>query len=200
MKNNQLFNSTFLFFSVIVLALIFSAVTHKTKGYRVANKEVLHTLQSAYLMSYYDFSLVTSDTATGYTLIDLRSPEDFAKNNLKKSVNIPFEKIFDKESLETLKDIEGTKLLTGNRQNEPSLAYLYLTSLGLTDLKVLPGSFDVVYKHIINTTNPSYFFYNEEKAQWDFPRQMGSENAKNTGPAPALPQQTEIKTPVKGGC
>lgn len=200
MKNNQLFNSTFLFFIVIILALIFSAVTHKVKGYKAANKEVLHTLQSPYLMSYYDFSAFYNDTTAGYTLIDMRTAEAFAKNGLKTAKNIPFEKIFEKESLEILKDMEGTKLLIGSRQNQSSLAYLYLTSSGLTDIRILPGNYDLLYNHILTSPKPSYFFYNEEKAQWDFPRQMGGENAKSTGPAPVLPQQTEIKTPVKGGC
>ncbi len=200
MKNNQLFNSTFLFFTVIILALIFSAITHKVKGYKVANKEVLHTLQSPYVMSYNEFSALYNDTTAGYTLIDLRNPETFAKNSLKTATNIPFKKIFDKESLEILKDIEGTKLLIGSRQNESSLAYLYLTSAGLTDIRILPGNYDLLYNHIIATPKPSYFFYNEEKAQWDFPRQMGGEAARSTGPAPALPQQTEVKVPVKGGC
>ncbi|OQA01061.1 MAG: Rhodanese-like domain protein [Bacteroidetes bacterium ADurb.Bin408] len=200
MKNNQLFNSTLIFFLFIIFALLFSAITHKVKGYSVANKEVLNTLQGPYTLSYYDFYLLYKDTANDFTIVDLRTPEAFSKENLKKSVNIPFEKLFDKESLSKLKDLKESKLLVGNHQNETSLAYLYLTSAGLTDIKVLPGSFDILYNNIVKATNPSYFFYNEEKAQWDFPRQMGGENAKSTGPAPALPQQVEMKTPVKGGC
>lgn len=201
MKNNQLFNGALLFFLLIIGALIFSAVTHKVKGYKTGNRDLLQqVVETEFVMNYGAFDALYNDSSASFTIVDLRPVNKFTEPTLRNAVNIPFDSIVIDSYVDKIKEIEGPKYLIAAEQTQAALAYLIWRSVGVNDISVIPGSFDVLWQHIILDKNTAYYYYNEEKARWDFPRQMGGQAATKTTATPVLPQQTTVKTAVKGGC
>lgn len=201
MKQNQLFNGTLIFFLLIIGALVFARITHSTKGYKTGNRDLLQELSANdYIMPYGSFSALYNDSAAVFTIADLRSPDAFAKGSLRHAINVPFEAITSEENLDLLKETAGLKLIVGAGQSDAVMAYLMWRSLGVKDIMVLPGSFDVLNEHIVKNPNPAYFYYSEDKAAWDYARQMGGQSSSKITAQPSLPQQTTVKTAVKGGC
>jgi len=200
MKNNQLFNGTLIFFVFIIGALLFSGITHKAKGYAKSNEDVMKEIQEEEIsISLYDFLMLMADSSASFQLIDLRDETKYALSHFDNAINIPLTKITENSALKQLNNNQ-LKILYSNYQNEAALACLMLSSLGIENIKIVPGSFDIVNSKIINTPEPSYYFYNDVKAQWDYNRQMGGTSVKATQAPPVIPQQIDMKPPVKGGC
>jgi len=201
MKNNQLLNGSLIFFLFIICALIFSKITHKVKGYGASNTSVLMDInQKKYLMNYLELSEVLSKENKGFLFIDLRIPETFKIQHLKDAVNIPFSKLFEKENINEIHRSNKIKVVYADSQDKSALALLMLKSLGVDNVRMLPGNYDIMYNNVISKTNPSYYFYSDEKAGWDYKRQMGGVTAKAEQNSAKIPQQIEIKPAVKGGC
>ena len=201
MKNNQLRNGSLIFFLIIIGSLIFSAITHKIKGYKENNLTILKQVKDKdLLMSYLELTEVLSKGKEDFLFIDLRTPEFFNKGHIKNAVNIPFDKLNVKDNIKLIRNHKSKKVVYADSQNKSALALLMLRSSGIDSIRLLPGSYDVINNNIITKTNPSFYFYNDEKARWDYKRQMGGSTAKAEQSAAKIPQQMEIKTPVKGGC
>ena len=197
MKNNQLFNGSLIFFAFIIGSLIFSAMTHKTKGYKENNKQILSEMnENGYLMQYLEFSERLSEGKNDIMFVDLRDSLSFKNGHIKTAVNMPFERFSQKGKIKILRNEEKEKVLYSDSQSESALAVLFFKSVGVENIRYLPGNFDEIYNNIIVQPNPSYFFFNDEKARWDYKKQMGGSASKSAANMPQL----EIKTKVKGGC
>ncbi len=200
MRNNQLFNGALIFFLFITGALIFSNINHRIKSYKRSNYDVFLAMQKNKTeLNYADFVNIISLDTKEYLIIDLRNNNLYDTLHLEGAINIPFEILLDKENISFFKKNKELKILYADTENKSALACMMLLSSGIENIKYLPGHFNIIYKKLIKENNPSFYFYNDDKAKWDYKRQMGGVKPQDEQ-TPAIPQQIEIKPAVKGGC
>ncbi len=136
--------------------------------------------------------------------VDLRDPELFARGHIAGAINIPRDELFDKTHRKAFKD-PVTKVLYSGEEKQTIHAALMLFGEGHTNIRVLPGSYDLIETHILTEApDPAYFFYRDDKARFDYPRFMGSgskpADAKTEQPVPSIPQIRTEAISVQGGC
>ncbi len=89
-----------------------------------------------------------------YTLIDIRTENEFNSGNIKTSENIPLNNLLKKETLEELEEIQKTLILYSNGTSHASQAWLILNSVGL-DSYILEGGMNYWNKVILNPNPPT---------------------------------------------
>lgn len=172
-------------------------MTHKSKGYKENNRQILSEMEgNAYMMQYLELSEHLKEGKNDIVFVDLRDSVSYKNGHIKSAVNMPFEMFSQKGKIKILRNEEKEKVLYSDSQSEAALALLFFKSVGVENIRYLPGNFDVIYNNIIVQANPSYFFYNDEKAKWDYKKQMGGATSKSAANMP----QSEVKVKVKGGC
>jgi len=200
MRNNQLFNGSLIFFLFLMGALIFSNINHRIKAYKKSNYDVLFEMQSnSTVMDYAAFINLLAQEEKNYKLIDLRNSMLYDTLHLEGALNMPFEMLLEKENLSFFKKNKDLKIIYADTESKSALVCMMLLSSGVENIKYLPGNFDIIYNNVVVKDNPSFYTYSDDKAKWDYKRQMGGNNTEKEN-SPSIPQQIEIKPTVKGGC
>ncbi|MDD3875088.1 MAG: rhodanese-like domain-containing protein [Bacteroidales bacterium] len=199
MKNNQLFNSSLIFFAIIFGALIFSIVTNKIKGYKINNHDALSQIKDIDDLSLNYLQLqIALNEENGLTFVDLRNTDKFQSGHLNNAVNIPLSNLIDKKNLNFFK--KNNVILYSDTENESALALLLLKSLGISNIKYLTGSYEIFSE---NQNNSAYNFYSDEKAKWNYSALMGQNQGASESQEvheASIPQPSEISKAAKGGC
>jgi hypothetical protein len=160
---------TLVFFLVLLAAISFSLLT--TKGYRLANETVLQqTVHENYMVDYSTLNkwLNTSFPAD-MVVIDLRSGTQFMESNFRGSKNIPSNELFKTRNRRVLSG-NKTKLLVADKESKAHIVRMMLLSKGYTNILVLAGDYQTASQHTADSFDPSFAFYRDEKAKWDYTR------------------------------
>jgi len=96
--------------------------------------------------------------------------------------------------LNQLEKQKGGILLYADSQNEAAVSMLMLNSLGIDNVKILAGSYEVFNKYLVEDNNPKYYFYNEEKVNWSY------SNFINTPEPEKKPDLEPMMIRAQGGC
>ncbi len=170
--NNQILNtSSTLFFSVIMLAVIFSLLT--TKKYGQSNRQVAEQSTEYPSMSYIDLYhiLMNEGMADNVVLIDLRSAEAFEKGHLPNAVNIPSEELLNRQYRKVLRTKKNLLLYAGS-EHIAVAAQTILLAKGMDNVQAVPGNYQSITKYLLDGFDPSRAYYHEDKARWDHQRFM----------------------------
>jgi rhodanese-related sulfurtransferase len=91
---------------------------------------------------YFPVSRITDirNLAEQYQLVDLRTPGEFMNYHLQGAINIPFDRILDKENERIFRN-DITKILYDNSQPTANAAWMVLTQFGYENIVVLNGGF-----------------------------------------------------------
>jgi rhodanese-related sulfurtransferase len=193
----KLNNSALLFFFVIVFALVFQWIT--AKSYKTNKKDVLSEIvaESA-VMTFAEFhGIIESEKMGDYIFVDIRPEDQFEESNIENSIGIPLEDILTKKARRVFKK-EKPKVIIANREPEAHFARITLIGKGFKNIIVLSGSYDQVIKHVIDSFNPAFGYYSEDKAKFDYPGYMKNTNSSGSD---AKSQDVETKkVTVSGGC
>ena len=140
-------------------------------------------------------------------LIDLRSPEEFAKFSLRGAVNIPIEKLLDDEYVDMLNQDVYTNILYSDGSLLSSEAWLILRRMGYKNNHVMAGGLNRWVETIMRPQKPDYMASNEDLATYEFRKAasafFGGGSAVTAGasdaPAPAAPVIKRKKKEAGGG-
>jgi rhodanese-related sulfurtransferase len=195
MKNNQLLTASLIFFLVIVGGLFISIFANFYTGYKKPLKEVHNSIvKDDYVFSYLDLIDYLKNDNENITIVDLRSEEKYKNGHIESAINIPLKSIYENLNLNQLEKQKGGILLYADSQNEAAVSMLMLNSLGIDNVKILAGSYEVFNKYLVEDNNPKYYFYNEEKVNWSY------SNFINTPEPEKKPDLEPMMIRAQGGC
>lgn len=142
-------------------------------------------------------------------LIDLRSPEEFAKFSLRGAINIPFEKLLEEDYVDILNQEDGvyTNILYSDGSLLSTEAWLLLRRMGYKNNHVMAGGLNRWVETIMRPQKPGYMASNEDLANYEFRKAasayFGGGSAVAAGsseaPAPAAPIVKRKKKEAGGG-
>ena len=90
-----------------------------------------------------------------FLLIDIRSEEEYAKYTIDGAINIPFDKVMDKENVDYFNQDIYTTVLFSNGSTLADQTWLRLRSYDYQGNKVLKGGLNEWYKTILNPQKPN---------------------------------------------
>ncbi len=96
-----------------------------------------------------------------FSLIDVRSAEEFQQGHIKGAVNIPLTYLVKLATIENL-DTDKTLILYSNGISHASQAWVVLHSAGVQDVVVLEGGLNYWNKVILNPQAPNPYASNDE--------------------------------------
>ena len=203
MSNKLLNIGVLLFFGLISAGLIVSSLF--SGKYHTSITTVMDvSLDDEFLIGYAELHQLLQNPGNGIHFIDLRDPGSFASGHISGAKNIPEAKIFSKEFRKVL-DQEGQKILYSYKEHEAIYTAMVLLGKGYSNIRVVVGGYDTIDAHVLKEgPDPSYLYYKDDKARFDYPRFMESSGAGLNREAdqkiPVVPQvQTEVIT-IQGGC
>lgn len=89
-----------------------------------------------------------------FLLIDIRTPEEYAKYTIDGAINIPYNKVMDKGNVDYFNQDVYTTVLFSNGSTLADQTWLRLRSYDYQGNKVLKGGLNEWYKTILNPTKP----------------------------------------------
>jgi hypothetical protein len=141
------------------------------------------------------------DAEPNIRIIDIRTPEAFAKLALPGSVNIQLRDLFSKDWTTPFSQRHVKKVIVGDSKAQERIAYLLLQELGYENLAILQGGFDEFNKNILVASAfvPTGSRWDRdvkqfrEQAHTDILKMI--ESNKNKGP-----KVPKLEKKIQGGC
>jgi rhodanese-related sulfurtransferase len=144
-KKNALFLSALA--GVILIILIIAITNRPAVSYKMPVQNMLTVLKdTSRLISPFGLDELIAQKKGNLVMVDVRPSEEFGKGHIKEAVNIPVMNMLNKEALSFFKDISAKGqevVLYGNDQLEANGPWLLLTQVGVTNLKVLLGGYQI---------------------------------------------------------
>ncbi len=192
-----------LFFGLISAGLLLSNIS--SGKYRASITKVIDTsFEEDFLVYYAELYQLMQQPENGIQFVDIRDTESFSSGHIHGAINIPEATIFSKEYRKIFQQ-PGQKLLYSHEEQEAIYTAMILLGKGYSNIRVVAGGFDTIEAHVLNDVpDPSYRYYKDDKARFDYPRFMQSsvtgQNREKDPKSPVVPQvQTEVIT-IQGGC
>lgn len=150
--------------------------------------------------------LYTQDTVL-YRFIDLRSAQDYLNGHLPGAVNIPVNKILDKEYADVFNQDEFINVLYANDQCGACGPWMILEQLGYNNNMVLQGGYKFAKNYVMDKYSPMTGGFRDENAKYDFAEIMqkmsaGSGAAKTEAveEPPVIINNNSAPKEEEGGC
>jgi phage shock protein E len=202
MTQKLLNNLALILFAILIAALAFNLVA--ARNYKVSNRLVLE--QAGFRAHVLDFADMNQwlhqEIPNPMILVDLREPEAFRAGHLEGAVNIPVDDVLKRKHRTTFEK-KHPKLLIAEDEATAHAIRLILLGKGHENILVMAGSYHLLEQHVLQHFDPSWAFFREEKAAWDYPRFMPNtgtaRQAKEKTPSIIPEMKTEVRT-VQGGC
>jgi rhodanese-related sulfurtransferase len=196
-----------LFAAIIIIGLIFMPKPKKT--YQITEEEMLAQLiaKEGIITPEKIVDLIYQPDSS-YQFIDLRSAPEYLKGHLPKAINIPVDRLFDKENEEILKQTDKINVLYSSDHSAACGPWMILNQLGYHNNKIMLGGYSYVNEFIIDKYAPMSGNFRDEKAKFDYSKIIGetsginvnATNTENEKPAnaPVVKKKKEGKS--SGGC
>ena len=202
MTHKLLNNLALILFTLLVAALSFNLLM--ARDYKASNQMVLeqadtneHVINFAVLNQW-----LHEENRQEMILVDLRQPEVFQTGHLDGAVNIPAADVLKRKYRSTFGK-KHPKLLIAENEAAAQAIRLILMGKGHENVMVMAGSYHLLEQHVLQQFDPSWAFYREEKAAWDYRRFMPSSGAlqqtREESPSIIPEIRTEVRS-VQGGC
>ena len=118
-------------------------------------KQLLQEIQlENYKISADEIAEVLMNGDPEYQLIDVRSEEEFKQYSLPGAINIPFEKLFDEESLVYIDQMSRKNVFYSNGTTLASEAWMLAKQKGFQNNYILKGGLNEWYNTILNPKEP----------------------------------------------
>jgi rhodanese-related sulfurtransferase len=206
-KTKRLSVASVIFVAIIIIGLL--TARQPEFEYKLTPLQTLEAIQqSGKSASPQDVAGYIKANDKSFVYVDLRSPYDFIKGNIQGSLNIPANRILEKESLAFFKKCAAgasTVLLYDEDQSLANGPWMLLLQLGYDNVKVMQGGWDCFTE--MNTENipdkPDWLVENPKYNYAGIKASMGQNTTAGNTPEPKevlLPQRKVKKKKVEGGC
>ncbi|MGA9406867.1 MAG: YeeE/YedE thiosulfate transporter family protein [Bacteroidota bacterium] len=138
---------------VIALGILFILLPDRKTHLidKVSNAQYV-TTHPATMMEVDELAFRIVDAEPNIRIIDIRSPEAFAKLALPGSMNIQMRDFFSKDWIVPFSQRHVKKVIVGDSETQERIAYLLLQELGYENLAILQGGFDEFNKNILTAS------------------------------------------------
>ncbi len=183
----------------------------KPKVHVMQPKELLYEVnKSGHFISTDEVAKMIMESDPSLLLIDVRSPEEFKKFSLEGAINIPADKLMDKDNRAYFDENDYTTVLYSNGTSIAEQSWLMLRSYDFKGNKVMRGGLNEWYKTIINPQKPAddeltaelekkYLFRKGAQVYFTGANPVGSASSSKPK-APSKPVVKRKKKEVSGGC
>mgnify|MGYP000936417336 FL=1 len=184
---------------ILLIAMIVKRVV--TSPYKIAVSDQVEMIDSeAFQFSLAEYHTALQLQTTNILLIDVRSEAEYNKGHLPNVVNVPLAKLMNEEYTEYINNGDRlTKVLYADSEVEATNALSILLLNGINvNFKYLRGSYSIAQQYIVLQPTPSYFFFSDEQAKYNFTQLMPTGSASvNTTTNQEV--KVDLNTP-RGGC
>ncbi len=156
--------------ALVALLLIlggFVATSGSTKQAPPMRIEGIVDLSKDYYFTLQQLHKEVTKEAPEVLFVDLRHPDKFEINHFKDAINIPLDRILEKEALAQINGADKPVVLVAENEREAVQAWITLNYRGVKEASVLAGGYAFARKNIVRTYKPKYNRYFEEKAKYD---------------------------------
>lgn len=141
-----------------------------------------------------------------YQLIDLRSEEEFKRFSLPGAINIPFEKLFDEESMPYIDQIARKNVFYSNGTTLSGKAWILTRQRGIKNNYILKGGLNNWYATMIEPKAPAatlseediHIYHARLGARQFFTGEGGVQSSESVQAKKPVPRKK--KAMVAGGC
>ena len=198
-------------FVVILFGLSVAMIPENTtQQYKLTASEMLEEVQYGSELIHPDELadwLINKDPSI--QLIDVRTPDEYAKFSIGNAINIPLSDILSNEWVDYLDQDVKMNILYSNGSTNSNEAWMILRQLGYENNYVLQGGLNYWVETILNPETPKSKDPNNEVAKYDF-RKGASQyfggaavstesTSSTTTKKPIIKRKTKKKAP-EGGC
>jgi rhodanese-related sulfurtransferase len=198
---NILKNATLLFAIVGIGTLLLQWIV--APDYQAKNETVLAAItdNNQKILPLQLEEIIAAGNLASYTLVDLRSPQDFSRGSLPGAINIPLGELLKSSSLKLMKKPGNPVILFSDDESQAAAASILLISKGFDDVKTLANDYDYIKTNVLESFQPASAFSQSEKAKFDYNRFFRTGGSGDDSPKRTQPViiQTEI-VKTKGGC
>ncbi len=179
--------------ALVFMALLMAFIPANTVlKFRLTPETMLNEVGESVSMIHPDqVAAMIIDKDPSLQLIDLRSPDEYAKFHLDGAYNIPLARILDKDNLPVFDQNLKINVLYGNGSTMPQSAWMLLRQMGFRSNYVLMGGLNYWTETILNPKKPGNLQADDEIAKYDF--RKGA--SQHFGGAPAATAPTETAAP-----
>ena len=198
-------------FVVILFGLSVAMIPENTtQQYKLTASEMLEEVQYGSELIHPDELadwLINKDPSI--QLIDVRTPDEYAKFSIGNAINIPLSDILSNEWLDYLDQDVKMNILYSNGSTNSNEAWMILRQLGYENNYVLQGGLNYWVETILNPETPKSKDPNNEVAKYDFRKGASKyfggaavsteSTSSTTTKKPIIKRKTKKKAP-EGGC
>lgn len=188
--------------SIIGLLLIAMIVKRMvTSPYKISvNDQIEMTQSEAFQFSLAEYHTALQLDKTNILFIDVRCEAEYSKGHLPNAVNVPLAKLMNAEYSEYINNNDSlAKVLYANSQSDATNALSILLMNGINlNFKYLRGNYAIAQQYIVQQPTPSYFFFSDEQAEYNYTQLMPAGSASVNGV-----NNQEVKVDLnalRGGC
>jgi hypothetical protein len=187
-------NLSILGFSFVILVVIISLAT--SNHYGRSNAEVAHLLEQDFLVT----PQLLKEKQGEYLLIDVRGEEQYQQAHLTGALNIPFNRLLDKNSIRLMERTEGKiPVLYAEKESAAHEALYMLLSAGIkTTPLVLAG--DYVPAGTMSGQEAALSPGSSEAARHEYKLFRNAAPAEVSSAKTIIPKMQAPAANVKGGC
>ncbi len=208
MNKNYLYSAGLL----IVLGVILAFLPAKNNKKEVtANKLLLEIIDETRFVSTDEVAKMLINKDPSLQLIDVRTPEEYAKWSLPSATNIPLANILNADQQEVLNQEVKKTVLVSNGTVYANQAWVLLRRLNTKNIYVMKGGLNEWIETIMKPTQPVYTADSKQLEQYEFRKAassfFGGGSAVVQSQATTAPTQTTGSQPIKkkekkagGGC
>lgn len=198
---NILKNATLLFAIVGIGTLLLQWIV--APDYQAKNETVLAAITNndQKILPLQLEEIIAAGNLTNYTLVDLRSSQEFSRGSLPGAINIPLGELLKSGSLKLMKKPGNPIILFSGDESQAAAASVLLISKGFDNVKTLANDYDYIKTNVLESFQPASAFSQSEKAKFDYNRFFRTGGGDDDSPKRTQPViiQTEI-VKTKGGC
>ncbi len=200
-KQKAVYYSTAIGFAFVLLAIVAFLPDSQSRIETRISKELKHTDFSSMQVPA---DKLAHEIVTNYyriNIIDTRDPESFKSYHLPFAINIPFEKMQDREWKEILDQKHKTNYFYGDDQESANKAFLKAGIIGTAENFILSGSSQDFRRMFFELTPPEPGASKKEHNSYQFRNKASTDmlslvEALKNSTQPVVPKMSKIK----GGC
>ncbi len=161
-----------IFFVIVITGVL--TYSFLPANYKVSVQQITQNENFGESLSPYEFHKILNGESEKFLIVDIRNEEDFESEHFEKSINIPMDRILDKNNIKRLKNSES--IIISDMEWKSHSTSLLLQQLGINSMPV-NSDYKFIRDNVFDFFNHSKLFFSCEKKAYDYHRFVPVEEA-----------------------